>query len=55
MKVLYKVAKLDIEINKIIEDSNILSLKETEISDLLNKKKSYSFINLDKINLFIFE
>ena len=39
IRVLHKVAKIDIIFNKILEDLNILNIEKTEISSLLNMKK----------------
>jgi hypothetical protein len=40
---------------ELAEDPNSLNLKGTEITTLLSSKESYSFINSDKMNLFILE
>src|SRR6266487_334611 len=55
LRVLQEAAKLNIEIKELVEDSSSLNLKGTEITNLLNNKESYSFVNSDKMNLFILE
>ena len=55
LRVLQEAAKLNIEIKELVEDSSSLNLKGTEITNLLNNKELYSFVNSDKMNLFILE
>ena len=55
LRVLQEAAKLNIEIKELIEESSSLNLKGTEITNLLNNKELYSFVNSDKMNLFILE
>ena len=53
LRVLQEVVKLNIKIKKLVENPNLLNLKGTEITNLLNNKELYSFVNSDKMNLFI--
>ena len=52
---LHEVAKLDIRINEIAEDSDALNIKGAEIASLLDIKELRSYKNLDNINFFILE
>ena len=51
MKVIQEAVKLDIEIKELEENPNVFDLKRTAITSLLSNKKSFYFINSNKMNL----
>jgi hypothetical protein len=55
IKILYETAKLDLKINKIIEDPNTFEISGTDIMKLLTKKDICLFAKIDNTNLFILE